>query len=436
MAERRVLTEHLRTPNAYQLDTWRANGGYSSLPTLFARPAAEWVEEVKTSGLVGRGGAGFPTGTKWSFLAKGTGHPTYLVVNADESEPGTCHDRQLLTHLPHLMIEGIICACWAIEAHHAFIYIRGEYAYAAERLEAAIAEAHAAGLLGQTVDGHDFPLRITVHRGAGAYICGEETALLSSLEGDRGQPRMKPPFPAVAGLYGAPTIVNNAQTICSIPFIVRNGGEWFAGINLEPESKSPGPRIVSVSGHVERPGLYELENGTPFREIIYDICGGIPNGRDLKAVIPGGSSMPMLPKDVILECTTSFESIREHGSHAGSGAIIVMDDTTHIPTASWRIAKFYAHESCGKCTPCREGNPWSVKILERMLSGKGDARDLRMLDDICDSMERNSFCALGIAAAWALAGGLRHFRHEFAALIDNPGDVPGYPSPPTYTYIR
>jgi len=417
VAERRILLEHLDVPQAHTLDVWRAHGGYQSLEPLFAKEPQAWVDEVKASGLCGRGGAGFPTGLKWSFLAQGTGKPTYLVVNCDESEPGTCHDRQLVSKLPHQLIEGIICTCWAIGAHHAFIYIRGEYAYGAEQLEAAIAEAHEAGLLGETTAGHAFPLRITVHRGAGAYICGEETALLSSLEGDKGQPRQKPPFPAVAGLYAAPTIVNNVQTICSIPHIVKNGAAWFAGITLEPESKSPGPRILSVSGHVQRPGVYEVENGTPFRELIYDICGGMAPGRDLKAVIPGGSSMPMLPKDIILNTTTSFESIRAAGSQPGSGAVIVMDDSTSIPHAVWRIAKFYAHESCGKCTPCREGNPWTVKILNRIVAGQGDPRDLAILDDIAETMEKNSFCPLGIAAAWALQGGLKHFRHEFETLI-------------------
>jgi NADH-quinone oxidoreductase subunit F len=314
MAERKVLTEHLDKPGAHTLAGYRALGGYASLDPLFGREPAAWVDEVKASGLCGRGGAGFPTGLKWSFLAKGTGQPTYLVVNCDESEPGTCHDRQLVGRLPHQLLEGIICSAYAIGAHHAFVYIRGEYLWAAQRLEEAIAEAEAAGLLGDRVAGRDFGLRVTVHRGAGAYICGEETALLSSLEGDRGQPRQKPPFPAVAGLYGAPTIVNNVQTICSIPHIVRHGAAWFAGITLEPESKSPGPRILSVSGHVKRPGIYEVENGTPFREVLYDLCGGIRGDHDLKAVIPGGSSMPMLPKDVILATTTSFESIRAAGS--------------------------------------------------------------------------------------------------------------------------
>jgi len=332
------------------------------------------------------------------------------VVNADESEPGTCHDRQLVGRLPHQLIEGILCTCYAIDAHHAFVYIRGEYLHASQRLEAAIAEAGAAGLLGD--------VKITVHRGAGAYICGEETALLSSLEGDKGQPRQKPPFPAVEGLYAAPTIVNNVQTISTIPHIVKHGAAWFAGISLDPASKSPGPRILSVSGHVKRPGIYEVENATPFRELIYDLCGGMREGHDLKAVIPGGSSMPMLPKDVILETTTSFESIRAAGSQPGSGAVIVMDDSTSIPRAIWRIARFYAHESCGKCTPCREGNPWTVKILGRLLDGRGRPSDLKILDDVAEAMEKNSFCPLGIAAAWALQGGLKHFRHEFAALIE------------------
>jgi NADH-quinone oxidoreductase subunit F len=413
MAERKVLLEHLDVPGIQALDVYRAHGGYQSLEALRAKTPEEWVNEVKASGLCGRGGAGFPTGMKWSFLAKGTGRPTYLVVNCDESEPGTCHDRQLVGRLPHQLIEGIVCTCYAIGARHAFIYIRGEYLWAASRLEAAIAEAGAAGLLGD--------VNITVHRGAGAYICGEETALLSSLEGDKGQPRQKPPFPAVAGLYAAPTIVNNVQTISTIPHIVKHGAAWFAGISLEPESKSPGPRILSVSGHVNKPGIYEVENGTPFQEILYGLCGGIRGGHDLKAVIPGGSSMPMLPKDVILNTTTSFESIRKAGSQPGSGAVIVMDETTSIPKAIWRIARFYAHESCGKCTPCREGNPWTVKILGRMLNGQGRPQDLQILDEVAEAMERNSFCPLGIAAAWALQGGLRHFRPEFAALVEEAG---------------
>ncbi len=418
MAERRILLEHYDVDRIWELDVYRQHGGYASLEPLFARQPADWVEEVKASGLCGRGGAGFPTGVKWSFLAKGTGKPTYLVINADESEPGTCHDRRLIERLSHQLIEGIIDTCYAIEAHHAFVYIRGEYLEPYQRLVTAIAEAEAAGLLGETVAGHDFPLKITVHRGAGAYICGEETALLSSLEGDKGQPRQKPPFPAVAGLYAAPTIVNNVQTISTIPHIVNQGAAWFAGINLAPESKSPGPRILSVSGHVQRPGIYEVENGTPFRELIYDLCGGIRGGRDLKAVIPGGSSMPMLPKDVILNTDTSFESIRAAGSQPGSGAVIVMDETTSIPEVVWRITKFYAHESCGKCTPCREGTPWSTKILRRIVDGRGRADDLRILDDVAEAMEKNSFCPLGIAAAWAIQGGLRHFRHEFEALIN------------------
>lgn len=417
MAERRVLLEHYDVPEIWQLDNYRKQGGYDSLETLFSQPPEHWQDEVKASGLCGRGGAGFPTGMKWGFLAQGTGKPVYLVINCDESEPGTCHDRRLVERLSHQLLEGIICTAYAIGCHHAFIYIRGEYLEPYERLVAAIAEANEAGLLGERVAGHDFALQVTVHRGAGAYICGEETALLSSLEGDKGQPRQKPPFPAVAGLYGAPTIVNNVQTISNVPHIVKHGSAWFASINLDPESKSAGPRILSVSGHVVKPGIYEVENGTPFRELIYDLCGGIRDGRDLKAVIPGGSSMPMLPKDVILETTTTFESIRSAGSQPGSGAVIVMDDQTNIPEVVWRIMKFYAHESCGKCTPCREGNPWVVRVLRRMLDGGGRPSDLQVLEDVSEAMEKNSFCPLGIAAAWALSGGMRHFRHEFEALI-------------------
>ncbi|MCC7491684.1 MAG: NADH-quinone oxidoreductase subunit NuoF [Fimbriimonadaceae bacterium] len=419
MAERKVLLERYDVPNIWELDVYRRHGGYATLDGLFAKSPTDWVEEVKASGLCGRGGAGFPTGVKWSFLAKGTGKPTYLVVNADESEPGTCHDRRLLERLPHQLIEGIINTCYAIDAHEAYVYIRGEYLEPYQRLVQAIREAEAAGLLGKTVAGQDFPLRIVVHRGAGAYICGEETALLSSQEGDKGQPRQKPPFPAVAGLYAAPTIVNNVQTISTIPHIVRHGAAWFAGINLAPESKSPGPRILSVSGHVQRPGIYEVETGTPFEELLYGLCGGIRGGHDLKSVIPGGSSMPMLPKDVILQTDTSFESIRKAGSQPGSGAVIVMDETTDIPTVVWRISRFYAHESCGKCTPCREGNPWSVKLLRRFVDGTARAEDLRILVEVAEAMEKNSFCPLGIAAAWATQGALKHFRHEFEARISH-----------------
>jgi len=417
MGEYKLLLEHYDKPNIASLEVYRKAGGYQSLDVLFSKEPSEWIDEVKASGLCGRGGAGFPTGVKWSFLAQGTGKPTYLVVNADESEPGTCHDRRLIDHLPHQLIEGIICSCYAIGAHKAFVYIRGEYLEPYEILVNAVNEAREAGLLGDKVAGQDFALDITVHRGAGAYICGEETALLSSLEGDKGQPRQKPPFPAVAGLYAAPTIVNNVQTIATIPHIVKRGGEWFKGLSLAEGSNSPGPRILSVSGHVKRPGIYEVMNGTPFREVIYDLCGGIRDDHDLKSVIPGGSSMPMLPKDIILETDTSFESIRAAGSQPGSGAVIVMDDTTSIPKVIWRITKFYAHESCGKCTPCREGNPWSVKMLKRILDGRGTPRDLQVLVDVAEAMEKNSFCPLGIAAAWAIQGGLKHFRHEFEALI-------------------
>jgi len=417
MGEYKLLLEHYEKKNIASLEVYRKHGGYESLDALFAKEPAQWIDEVKGSGLCGRGGAGFPTGVKWSFLAQGTGKPTYLVVNADESEPGTCHDRRLIERLPHQLIEGIINSCYAIGAHLAFVYIRGEYLEPYEILVNAVNEARAAGLLGDKVAGRDFALDIIVHRGAGAYICGEETALLSSLEGDKGQPRQKPPFPAVAGLYAAPTIVNNVQTICTIPHIVKHGGEWFKGLNLAEGSNSPGPRILSVSGHVKRPGIYEVMNGTPFQEVIYDLCGGIRNDHDLKSVIPGGSSMPMLPKEVILQTNTSFESIRAAGSQPGSGAVIVMDETTSIPQVIWRITKFYAHESCGKCTPCREGNPWATKILKRIVDGRGTPRDLQVLVDVAEAMEKNSFCPLGIAAAWAIQGGMRHFRHEFEALI-------------------
>ncbi len=419
MGEYKLLLEHYEKKNIASLEVYRKHGGYESLDALFAKEPAQWIDEVKGSGLCGRGGAGFPTGVKWSFLAQGTGKPTYLVVNADESEPGTCHDRRLIERLPHQLIEGIINSCYAIGAHLAFVYIRGEYLEPYEILVNAVNEARAAGLLGDKVAGRDFALDIIVHRGAGAYICGEETALLSSLEGDKGQPRQKPPFPAVAGLYAAPTIVNNVQTICTIPHIVKHGGEWFKGLNLAEGSNSPGPRILSVSGHVKRPGIYEVMNGTPFQEVIYDLCGGIRNDHDLKSVIPGGSSAPVLPADVIMECTLDYDSIAKAGSMLGSGAVIVMDETTCMVKALERLSYFYFEESCGQCTPCREGTGWLYRVVHRIEHGEGRPEDLDLLNSVTDNIMGRTICALGDAASMPVKSFIKHFGAEFEYHIQN-----------------
>jgi NADH-quinone oxidoreductase subunit F len=422
MAERKILTEHLDVPGIETLEVYVAHGGYAAArKALTEMTPAEVEAEVKTSGLRGRGGAAFPTGVKWGFIPRDTGKPIYLTVNADESEPGTCKDRVILQHLPHLLLEGILCTSYAIGCHRAFVYIRGEYLEPYEALNRAAGEARAGGYLGENLFGTGFDLDLCIHRGAGAYICGEETALLSSLAGERGEPRAKPPFPAVSGLYGCPTCINNVETVATIPCIVKNGGAWYASIGTE---KSTGTRLFGVSGHVNRPGVYELELGTPFRELLEDCAGGIREGRQLKALIPGGSSMPMVPAEVAWEMNTDMESIQAHGSLGGSAGVIVMDETTSIPHVTLRLAQFYAHESCGKCTPCREGTRWMVNLLRRICSGEGTARDLDLLEQVAFNIggplmsgAGRTFCLLGDSAAWPVQGALKHFRHEFEALV-------------------
>ncbi len=377
----------------------------------------DWIiSEMKASGLRGRGGAGFPTGLKWSFMPKESdGRPHYLVVNADESEPGTCKDRDIMRHDPHTLIEGCVVAGFAMGAHHAYIYIRGEYIREREALQAAIDECYDAGLLGAgNKCGWDFD--VIVHHGAGAYICGEETALLESLEGKKGQPRLKPPFPANVGLYGCPTTVNNVESIAVAPTILRRGAGWFAGFGRE---NNTGTKLFCVSGHVERPCTFEEAMSIPFRELIDRHCGGIRGGWDnLLAVIPGGSSVPLVPADQIIDAPMDFDGLRDLKSGLGTAAVIVMDKSTDIVKAISRIAYFYRHESCGQCTPCREGTGWMWRVMERMVVGRAQKREIDMLFDVTKQIEGHTICALGDAAAWPIQGLIRHFRPEIERRID------------------
>ncbi len=378
----------------------------------------EIIEEVKASGLRGRGGAGFPTGLKWSFMPKDINTQKYLVCNSDESEPGTCHDREILRYNPHSIIEGMAIAGYAMGATVGYNYIRGEFlGEPVPRFEAALADAYKSGWLGKDIkkSGVDFDLYSFV--GAGAYICGEETALLESLEGKQGKPRFKPPFPANYGLYGAPTTINNTQSLASVPSIIRNGAKWFLDLGMEG---SEGTAIFSVSGHVEKPGNYELPLGIPFKELL-DIAGGMRGGRKLKAVIPGGSSVPVLPADIIMDLTMGFDALQNAKSGFGTGAMVVMDETTCMVSMLRRISRFYFAESCGQCTPCREGTGWLYRVLTRIVEGKGCQEDIDMLVDVANKIEGHTICALGDAAAWPVQSFIRHFRHEFEYMVRNDG---------------
>ncbi len=393
-----------------RFDVYVKHGGYTALRKALKQFTPESLtEEVINSGLRGRGGAGFPTGRKWSFIPKNSGKPVYLCVNADESEPGTFKDRELMLKHPHLVIEGTIITAYAIKCNHAFIYIRGEFAEEARQLQKAIAEAQAHGFLGDDILGSGFNLKITIYRGGGAYICGEETSLMTSLEGGPGYPRVKPPFPAVSGLYGCPTIINNVETLSNLPAIVNNGSEWFKSIGT---ARSPGSKIFCVSGHVVRPGNYELPMGIALRELLYEHAGGISNDRNLKAVIPGGSSVPILTADKI-DVHMDFESLAEAGSMLGSAGVIVIDDATCIVRAAYIISRFYQHESCGQCTPCRQGTLWMDRILHRIEHGRGLPEDLDLLLDICDNIEGNTICPLGDAAVPSVRTSIKLFRDEY-----------------------
>jgi NADH-quinone oxidoreductase subunit F len=397
-------------PNDDRLDVYEKHGGYSALIKILKAYSPEQVTDIViNSGLRGRGGAGFPTGRKWTFIPKGNTKPVYLCVNADESEPGTFKDRQLMLEHPHLLIEGTIIAAYAIKSNHAFIYIRGEFAAEARLLEKAIAEATTKGYVGKNILGSGYNLEISVYRGGGAYICGEETALMTSLEGGPGYPRVKPPFPAVAGLYGCPTIINNVETLCNLPPIINNGADWFKSYGT---LKSPGTKIFCVSGHVNKPGNYELPMGVSLRELLFDYAGGMKNDRSLKAVIPGGSSVPILTADKI-DVNMDFESLAEAGSMLGSAGVIVMDETTCIVKAAYVISRFYQHESCGQCTPCRQGTLWMYRILHRIENGKGRPEDMDLLMDICDNIEGNTICPLGDAAVPSVRTSIKLFRDEY-----------------------
>lgn len=430
---RRILLEHIDVPGIRTLDVYRARGGYSTAGRALKEMSPEDVSrEVTRSGLRGRGGAGFPTGLKWSFLDRKSDKPRYLVCNADESEPGTFKDRYLMEHLPHLLIEGMILSAYALGAHTAYIYIRGEFKYLVGMLERAIAEARKGGFLGENIMGSGFGLEIYVHPGAGAYICGEETALLESLEGKRGLPRIKPPFPAYKGLYGCPTVINNVETLAAVVPVVRMGGEAYASIGI---GKSTGTKLMSACGSVNQPGVYEVEMGLPVEEFIYssEYCGGIRHDKYLKAVIPGGSSVPILPADLALRTARgdrrllTYESLDEgdfdSGSMLGSGGFIVYGEDDCIVRSTWNFARFYHHESCGQCSPCREGTGWMDRVLYRIEHGEGRMQDIDLLVSVSKHIEGNTICPLGDAAAWPVSSAIRHFRHEFEYHVDHPEEV-------------
>lgn len=400
----------------WTLDTYTRAGGYAVWRKILAGelPRAEIVNALKASSLRGRGGAGFSTGIKWSFINPDKPGQKYVLCNADESEPGTCKDRDILRFNPHQLIEGILIGCYAMGATVGYCYLRGEFADEPfARFEAALQEAREAGLMGQNILNSGIDAVVHSHLGAGAYICGEETALMESLEGKRGMPRFKPPFPAAFGLYGQPTTINNVETFTSVPVILEKGAEWFLQLGLP---NNGGTKIFSVTGHVEKPGNYEIPLGTPFKTLL-ELAGGVRGGKTLKAVIPGGSSMPVLPAEIMLKTQMDFDSIQKAGSYLGSGAVIVMDETTSMVKVAARISKFYYHESCGQCTPCREGTGWMYRLLHRIEQGEGTRSDLDKLLSVAGNIENNTICAFGPAAAWPVQAFLRHFRHEFEAVV-------------------
>lgn len=429
---KQLLLTGINDPNIVSIEGYKSHGGYKTLEKALKMKQDDVTEEVKKSGLRGRGGAGFPTGMKWSFLAKPPGVPRYLVCNADESEPGTFKDRFLMSKKPHLLIEGMIISSFALGANTSYIYIRGEMLYVFHILEKAIQEAYDAGYLGKNILGSGYDLDLYVHCGGGAYICGEETALLESLEGKRGNPRIKPPFPAVKGLYGCPTVVNNVESIAAVVPIVEMGGDAYAKIGI---GKSTGTKLISASGHINKPGVYEIELGIPVEEFIYSeqYCGGIRNGKKLKAVVAGGSSVPILPADKILKTPAgeprlmTYESLNDGGftggTMLGSGGFIVLDEDTSIVENLYTFTRFYHHESCGQCSPCREGTGWMEKILHKILDGHGTIQDIDLLWDIQTKIDGKTICPLGEAASWPVASAIRHFRSEFEEYVTNPNKI-------------
>ena len=426
---KKLLLKDAHVEGIRYFDVYRKQGGYEAAEKALKMTAEEILEEVKASGLRGRGGAGFPTGLKWSFLAKPEGVPRHLVVNADESEPGTFKDRYLMEHLPHLLIEGMLIASFTLGANVSYIYIRGEYSWIPDILEEAIEEARKAGFLGKNILGTGFDCEIYVQRGAGAYICGEETALLESLEGKRGNPRLKPPFPAVKGLWERPTVVNNVETIAAVVPIINITGAEYAKIGV---GRSTGTKLISACGNINKPGVYEIDMTISVEEFIYsdEYCGGIPNGKKLKACIPGGSSVPILPANLLLKTINgeprmmNYESLADGGfatgTMMGSGGFEVLDEDQCVVEHTMTLSRFYAHESCGQCTPCREGTPWMYKILKKIEKGEGTMADIDLLWDIQRKIEGNTICPLGDAAAWPVAAAIRHFRDEFEWHVKNP----------------
>ncbi len=403
------LTKRFGVKDGHTLKVFLETGGYSSLKNLFAKKPAEVIEEVKASGLKGRGGAGFSCGMKWSFVPQTTGKPIYLAVNADEGEPGTFTDNYMLMNDPHLLLEGILCACYAINSHAAYIYVRGEFYGQIQRLNAAIDEARKAGYLGKDIQGSGFDLEVTVHRGAGAYICGEETGLLESLEGKPGKPRIKPPFPAVVGLFGCPTIVNNVKTLASVPWIIANGAAAYAAIGTK---ESTGTHLFGLSGHVNQTGYWEMPFGLPVLEFIEKYGKGVKGGR-LKAVIPGGSSCPVLTAEECADLALSYESMRDHKTMFGTGCAIVMNEHTDMAKVLKNLTRFYSHESCGQCTPCREGTAWEDRLMRKILEGEATTQELGMMLEIADNMEGKTICVLAAALAMPVRSFIQKFRADF-----------------------
>jgi NADH-quinone oxidoreductase subunit F len=430
---KKILTEHINVPGIETFEVYRKQGGYAAVEkAIKTMSSEEVVEEAKKSGIRGRGGAGFPMGMKWGFLAKPEGVPRYLVCNADESEPGTFKDHHLMKSIPHLLIEGMIVSSYALGAHKSFIYVRGELMYVIRILEKAIEEAKANGFLGKNILGSGYDLELVVQPGGGAYICGEETALLESLEGKRGNPRNKPPFPAVKGLYQSPTVVNNVESIANMPWVINNGGDAYAAIGI---GRSTGTKLISASGHIQNPGVYEIELGLSVDEFLNsdEYCGGIRKGHHLKALVAGGSSVPILPAHLITKTAAgedrlmSYESLSDGGfatgTMLGSGGFIVFDETACIVRNTWNFSRFYHHESCGQCSPCREGTGWMEKVLHRIEHGHGSLHDIDLLVDVARKIEGNTICPLGDAAAWPIASAIRHFRDEFEWHITNPKEA-------------
>jgi NADH-quinone oxidoreductase subunit F len=412
-----VLSKHFGEVAARSYAGWVERGGYVALKKAIGMAPDDIINEVKASGLRGRGGAGFPTGMKWSFMPKDTTRPHYLCCNADESEPGTFKDREILRWTPHALIEGCAIAQLAIRAEMTYIYIRGEFTEPYHILMRAVDEAYANGVLGADALGSGKRIDVVVHRGAGAYICGEETAMMNSIEGRRGNPRIKPPFPAVAGLFGMPTTINNVETLAAVPAIINHGAAWYATLSLS-SPKSTGTKLISVCGHVQRPGTYEITLGLPMKELIYDLCGGMRPGHTLKAVIPGGASVPIMTPDEVESCPTDYEGIVAHGSMLGSGGMIVMDDSTDLVYVIMRLARFFAHESCAQCTNCREGTAWTTRVLERLLAGEGKASDLDLLLDLAENMTGKTICVLSDSCAAPVVSGIQKFRADFDACLN------------------